>query len=284
MRHRGLYARSGPGLPATAICAPRTRCCICRARAAIRTIGIIRWRPTPRWLHLADGGGGDWEWAARRRDICLGGRVVAWYEQTGLAASRHTGRPDVPGYFSSSWWDSFRSGHLESFNNAMIYRAAGRAAELLARLDGEEPLVAALHALRARARQHFMSVFYDPQTRRMAQWVDVDGVRYGFDSHPHLSAPILCGLVPEALGRQLLLEYLQRLERLSLVPVRAAPGAGAGPPHLHNGWVGKGVEWDGSDAYGAYLNGSLNHKFCYYTLQALYRLGLRRGPTTCSAS
>jgi|GEM_PF-1766780 len=231
------------------------------------------------WLTVA--ATGDWEWAAQRRDVLAhwaGALLSMEYGQTGLAASRHTGRPDVSGYFSSSWWDSFRSGHLESFNNAMIYRAAGRAEELLARLGGEEALVAALHAMRARAREHFISVFYDPQTRRMAQWVDVDGVRYGFDSHPHLSAPILCGLIPEALGRQLLQEYLQRLEQRGFrayqygLPLVLEPV----PPHLHNGWVGKGVERDGSDAYGAYLNGSLNHKFCYYTLQALYRLGLRR--------
>ncbi|MHB1357572.1 MAG: glucosidase family protein, partial [Anaerolineae bacterium] len=231
------------------------------------------------WLTVASTG--DWAWAERRcAEIAHWSEILLSmeYQETGLVASKYSGRAtDSEDFMSCSWWDSIRSGHIESHVDAYCYRTALRSSELLARL-GQTAMAARLGAMAARAREHFMETFYDPQTRRMAQWVDVDGVRYGFDSHPHISAGIMCGLVPQDLARELLMEYLQRLQARSFasyqygLPILLDPI----PARLHNPWMGKGVEPDGSDAVGAYMNGSITHHHTYEILQALYQVGLRR--------
>jgi hypothetical protein len=174
-----------------------------------------------------------------------------------------------------------RSGHLESYVAAFCARAALRAAELLDRV-GEGSTAGKMRAMRQRAQANYWKTFYDPLRRRVAMWVDRRGDRHAFDSFAHLGAAIVCGFAPRNLGRNLLREYLQRVEKSGFthyqygLPIMLEPI----PAIYHNDWFGKGVERDGEDAFGIYQNGSICHFQLYYLFQALYQNGLRHEADT----
>ena len=178
---------------------------------------------------------------------------------------------------TAGWCDSLRSGHLESYVNAHVYRGLGRAADLLERLDDTE-LGASARAMATRLKANFVPTFYDPDSRQIMQWVAHDGRRFGFRSHMHLGAAVALGLVPDDLGRDLLTDYLARLAATGFthyewgLPIFLEPV----PEVCHNGWKGKGVDPDGSDQVGIYMNGSVHAHQTYYILQALYKVGMRR--------
>lgn len=227
------------------------------------------------WLTVASTG--DWDWAEKHREaIAYRARVLLSLEleKTGMIISRkQKGIPGQQG--TAAWFDSIRTGHLEALSVAHGYRSAIRASELLERLN-EKKLSLELKNMAKRARKNFMKFFFNATEKRIAMWVDAEGNRHCFDSHAHLAAPIECGLVPTATARQLLREYLERLNKKSPsreygLPVMLEPI----PADCHNNWKGKGVEKDGSDATGVYQNGSNAHFNCYYILQALYKNGMR---------
>jgi hypothetical protein len=231
------------------------------------------------WLYVASSG--DWAWAERWHDAIryyASALQQREYLDTGLVVSDYSGIPEEEGgYMAACWCDSIRSGHLESYVNAHVYRGLGRAAELLERLH-EEPVAAAARAQAERLKSSFLPTFYDTQARRIMQWVARDGRRFGFDSHMHLGAAVALGLAPDDLGRQLLGEYLARLTASGFthyewgLPIFLDPV----PAVCHNDWKGRGVEPDGSDQVGIYQNGAIQAHQTYYILQALYKTGLRR--------
>jgi hypothetical protein len=107
--------------------------------------------------------------------------------------------------------------------------------------------------------------------------VDTEGHGYEFDSRLHLGAAISCGLVPPKTARSLLAAYLGRLRATGFEEFRYGLPLflDSVPAELHNNWMGRGVEKDGTDQVGVYQNGSITHHQCYELLQALYRTGLR---------
>jgi len=93
----------------------------------------------------------------------------------------------------------------------------------------------------------------------------------------HLGAAITCGLVPEPLAHLLVEAYLRRLEAWGCrsyslgLPIFLRPV----PRACHNSWMGQGIEPDGRDQLGIYMNGALHTHQMYYLLQAMYQTGLR---------
>jgi len=229
------------------------------------------------WLYLASSG--DWRWGERFGDaiVCFCQRLLAQeLGDSGLIYSVYSGIPEEPGYMSCSWCDSIRSGHLESYVNAHAYRTLERAGGMLDRLDHSDT-ANACRAMASRLRASYLPTFLDDDRKEIGQWVARDGRRFSFDSHMHLGAAITCGLVPNLLAHKLLRAYLQRLDRhgaetysLGLpIFLRAVPAV------CHNDWMGQGVEADGRDQLGIYMNGSLHTHQLYYLLQALYQTGFR---------
>jgi hypothetical protein len=229
------------------------------------------------WLYVASSG--DWDWASRWRQ---GLRFYAQallqleHEGSGLVVSDYSGIPEDPGYMSCSWCDSIRSGHLESYVNAHAYRSLLRAADLLERIETED--ACEVRRMVARLKSAFVPTFFDADSLQIMQWVARDGRRFGFHSHMHLGAAVALGLVPDELARRLLRDYLERLHASGFthfewgLPIFLDPI----PAICHNGWMGKGVESDGSDQLGTYMNGGIHAHQTYYILQALYRVGMRR--------
>ncbi|MDA0322990.1 MAG: hypothetical protein O2923_09790 [Verrucomicrobia bacterium] len=233
------------------------------------------------WLYVA--AAGDWDWMRQWRgglqaftDNLLGLEAG----QTGLVAGDFSGRPGDASESElkcSTWCDSIRTGHFDSYNNAHAFRALRRAAELLERLE-DAPRAAAARAMAERLKSSFLSTFLDAHSQQIMMWVDTDGRSYGLRSHMHLGAAVTLGLVPDEQARALLTEYLQRLCASGHthyewgLPIFLDPV----PAHLHNAWKGKGVEPDGTDQAGVYQNGAIHTHQTYYILQALYRVGMRR--------
>jgi hypothetical protein len=229
------------------------------------------------WLYVASAG--DWEWARRWRDgirFYAQALLESEWKNTGLVASSFSGVPEEDGYMGAAWCDSIRSGHLESYVNAATYRSLGRAADLLGRLD-EGALAGQVRTMADRLKASFMGTFFDAASNQIVQWVSRDGRKFGFGSHMHLGAAVALGLVPEAQARDLLRGYLARLAAGGFtrfewgLPIFLDPV----PAVCHNNWKGKGVEPDGTDQIGVYMNGGIHMHQTYFILQALYRTGMR---------
>lgn len=230
------------------------------------------------WLYVASSG--DWDWAEQhRKAIFYYADVLLSLEHngTGLVTSDFSGIPEEKGYMSCSWCDSIRSGHLESYVNAHVFRGLLRLADLVERI-GDRELANRAREMATRLKSHYVPVFLDCDSMQIAMWVARNGKRYGFHSHFHLGAAIALGLVGDELGRDLLTHYLTRLESLNYdkyhwgLPIFLEPV----PAACHNDWMGKGIDPDGSDQSGVYMNGAIHTHQAYYILQALYSVGMRR--------
>lgn len=229
------------------------------------------------WLYLASSG--DWSWGESWQSAlihyckCL---LALEFDGSGLVSSVYSGVPEQDGYMSCSWCDSLRSGHLESYVNSHVYRALLRAGDMLERLD-QKATCAACRSMASRLYTSFVPTFVDDARQEIVQWVARDGRCFSFDSHMHLGAAITCGLVPEPLAHLLVEAYLRRLEAWGCrsyslgLPIVLRPV----PRACHNGWMGQGIEPDGRDQLGIYMNGALHTHQMYYLLQAMYQTGLR---------
>ena len=229
------------------------------------------------WLYVA--ASGDWEWASRvvgRIESTVDDLLSLEHEETGLIRSSYSGIPGSEPFMTASWADSIKSGHLESYVNALSYRSCRRTAELLGRL-GKPERQRSLLELSRRAERSYLRTFLDRRRGRVLQWVDTNGRGYELDSRLHLGAAVSCGLVPPGIARSLLAGYLRRLRATGFDEHRYGLPLFLDlvPAELHNNWKGKGVEKDGSDQLGVYMNGSITHHQCYDLLQALYRTGMR---------
>lgn len=178
----------------------------------------------------------------------------------------------------SNWWDTIGFGYEDAYANALAYHAlillAGVARQV-APGDNEGLFTAA-----AKLKSNYYSTFYNPQTGVLAGWKSKDGKQHDYYFTFVNGVAVSYGLLTETQGKQVMQGILDKMQAVgytnfslglpgNLIPIRREDYV-----HHDHRW-GYGANEDGSDGFQVYENGGATACYSYFTIKALYQLGMR---------
>jgi hypothetical protein len=180
----------------------------------------------------------------------------------------------------ANWWDTIGFGHDDAYANALAYRACTSLASVARKL-GRQSDAATYAAFAARMKQRYYKHFYNPATGLLAGWKSEDGRLHDYCFTFVNSVAICYGLLTQEQGRALMQALLKKMKAVgytdfrlglpgNLIPVRPEDYA-----HHDRRW-GYGKDEEGRDGFQIYENGGATACYAYFTIKALYRLGMRR--------
>ncbi|MDO6429600.1 hypothetical protein Q4E93_03295 [Flavitalea sp. BT771] len=215
-------------------------------------------------------------WAAKMIQTDTNGDGIIEYGHSG-----NTGSWDQkPFQRPANWWDAIGFGHDDAYSNALAYRAAGLLAEVAALL-GETSDQNELTAFAEKLKAGYFNHFYNADTGVLAGWRSADGQLHDYYFTFVNGVAVCYGLLTPEQGRQVMQRIVQKMKEVgfsnfkmglpgNLIPVPPADYV------AHEKHWGHGDKPDGSDAFQIYENGGATGCYAYFTIKALYELGLRK--------
>ena len=177
--------------------------------------------------------------------------------------------------FGDTGWDTYSSGHKNTYVNALCYRAFCGLAELERRLDRHEQGLD--YDRRASAiKGAFRSTFYNPETGWLGWWRSEDGFLHDVYSDVPTSMAIVYELIDPDDGRVMLDAYWAELQSTGFDRYDLGIPLNARPVHRDDQYGDHGgSKADGSDTFGKYLNGGCCVSNTSWFLVANYIVGRR---------
>lgn len=173
----------------------------------------------------------------------------------------------------SNWWDTIGFGHDDAYSNILAYRAIKLLSEVAVMLNRK-----ADHEyfteLGAKLRSAFYPAFYNPATGVLAGWRSKDGQLHDYYFLFVNSMAITYDLVDAATGVQLMNALLKKMEEVGYdhfdfgLPGNLIPITDKDYTHHDPRW--------GYQKFQVYENGGATGCYAYYTIKALFKLGMRK--------
>jgi hypothetical protein len=214
-------------------------------------------------------------WATKMIQTDTNGDGIIEYGHSGNTGSWN----QRPFQRPSNWWDAIGFGHDDAYSNALAYRATVLLAEV-AGLIGETDDEHELSAFAAKLKANYFDHFYNADTGVLAGWRSADGQLHDYYFTFVNGVAVCYGLLTREQGLQVMQRILQKMKQVgytnfkmglpgNLIPVPPADYV------AHEKHWGHGDKPDGSDAFQIYENGGATGCYAYFTIKALYDLGLR---------
>jgi hypothetical protein len=179
----------------------------------------------------------------------------------------------------ANWWDTIGFGHEDAYSNALAYRALvllGQVAERTGRQEDAKRFRTAARKLKAA----YLPAFLNPKTGWLAGWRSADGKLHDYSFLFVNGVAITYGVVDRRQGREIMARLVKEIDRVgytrfdlglpgNLVPVRLEDYV-----HLSQD-VGGGKREDNADAFQIYENGGATAAHAFWTIEALYKVGLK---------
>ncbi len=240
-------------------------------------------------------GTGDWDWAKANyaglkgwaeemlstdRDgkgliqYCLSGNSGTWKAYWDRAQERKTGSVR-----SANWWDIIGFGHEDAYSNALAYRALVLLRQVAERTGHAED-AKRFRAAGAKLKAAYLPAFFNPKTGWLAGWRSADGKLHDYSFLFVNGVAITYGVVDRRQGRQIMARLVKEIDRVgykrfdlglpgNLVPVRLEDYLELS----HD--VGGGKRADNLDGFQIYENGGATPAHAFWTIEALYKVGLK---------
>lgn len=199
---------------------------------------------------------------------CIGGNSGTW--QDGFPRIR-----------PSNWWDTIGFGYEDAYANALTYRAL-RDMVMLARKVGKSADAMRYSDNADKLRDAFYNRFYDSTTGVLGGWRSADGQLHDYYFLWVNGIAIHYGLVPKPQAKAIMDKLLAKMKEVGYDKFNMGlPGNLITVPlrdYVHrtpDARYGGGVRPDNSDGFQNYENGGATGSFAFFTLAALYDLGLR---------
>ena len=178
----------------------------------------------------------------------------------------------------SNWWDTIGFGHEDAYSNAIAHRALRLMAELATWLEkpaDAENFTAAADRLKA----SYLPELFNPETGLIAGWKSADGKLHDYQFTFINGMAVSLGLVEGDAAKKLMTTLMEKISAAgysrfdlglpgNLVPVAKADYVD------HDPRFGGGVQADGSDGFQTYINGGATACHTYWTIHALYQVGM----------
>jgi hypothetical protein len=215
-------------------------------------------------------------WADKMMQADTNGDGIIEYGHTG-----NTGSWDQkPFQRPSNWWDAIGFGHDDAYSNALAYRAVTLLAEV-AFAVGETDDSKELSAFAGKLKANYFKHFYNADTGVLAGWRSADGKLHDYYFTFVNGVAVCYGLLTVEQGLQIMQRMLQKMNEVGYTNFKSGlPGNLIPVPPAdyvaHEKRWGHGDKPDGSDAFQIYENGGATGCYAYFTIKALYDLGMRK--------
>ena len=170
-------------------------------------------------------------------------------------------------------------GHEDAYSNALAYRALvllGQVAERTGHADDAQRFRTAARKLKAA----YLPAFFNPKTGWLAGWRSADGKLHDYSFLFVNGVAITYGVVDRKQGREIMARLMKEIDRVgytrfdlglpgNLVPVRLEDYVEL----KHD--VGGGKREDNADGFQIYENGGATPAHAFWTIEALYKVGLK---------
>lgn len=216
------------------------------------------------------------EWATKMIAADTNNNGLIEYGYSGDADSWN----DKPFHRPANWWDTIGFGFEDAYSNALAYRAC----VLLAQVAGIVKNKADrqyFNAFAQKLKSNYYKTFYNPATGVLAWWKSKDGKLHDYYFLFVNGVAITYGLIDEKEGRAIMHTLLHKMKAVgytdfklglpgNLIPVRREDYV-----HHLKRW-GYGANEDGFDGFQIYENGGATGCYAWFTIKALYTLGMRK--------
>ncbi len=207
-------------------------------------------------------------------EYCLSGNSGSWSANWERAQAQKTSP-----LRSANWWDTIGFGHEDAYANALAYRALVLLGQVAGRTDHAEDASWFRTAAR-RLKTAYLPAFLNPKTGWLGGWRSADGKLHDYSFLFVNGAAITYGVVDRPQGREIMTRLMKEIERVgyarfdlglpgNLVPVRREDYVDLNPA------VGGGKREDNADGFQIYENGGATPAHAFWTMEALYKVGLK---------
>jgi hypothetical protein len=205
-------------------------------------------------------------WATAMMATDRNGDGIIEYGHSGNAGS-WTGTFKRP----ANWWDTIGFGHDDAYSNMLAYRACTLLASVAALINKkeEQDLFARFATT---LKSNFYPHFYNPATGILGGWRSKDGQLHDYYFLFVNSMAITYDLVDAATGTRLMQTLLQKMKEVGYtrfdlgLPGNLIPVSDEDYTHHDPRW--------GYQRFQVYENGGATGCYAYFTLQALFKLGM----------
>lgn len=173
----------------------------------------------------------------------------------------------------ANWWDTIGFGHDDAYSNILAYRACTLLASVASLLHKKEEQDL-FTGFATKLKSNFYSRFYNPATGILGGWRSKDGQLHDYYFLFVNSMAITYDLVDAATGSRIMRALLQKMKEVGYtrfdlgLPGNLIPIADEDYTHHDPRW--------GYQRFQVYENGGATGCYAYFTVQALFKLGMRR--------
>lgn len=180
----------------------------------------------------------------------------------------------------ANWWDTIGFGHDDAYSNALAYRACTLLSEVTTSINnsGDSKYYA---SFASKLKSNYFKDFYNPNTGVLGGWRSEDGKLHDYYFTFVNSIAICYGLIEEGQAKRIMNTLLAKMKEVgftdfrlglpgNLIPIRREDYTDIDKRY------GYGEKEDGSDGFQIYENGGATGCYVYFTLHALFKLGMRK--------
>jgi hypothetical protein len=173
----------------------------------------------------------------------------------------------------ANWWDTIGFGYDDAYSNALAYRACILMADVSQMLEKYED-VQYFTSFSTKLRDNYFSRFYNPDTGVLAGWKSDDGRLHDYYFTFVNSVAICCGLLDDNQARPIMNRILSKMKEVGFTDFRLGLPGNLIPVPKED-YTDRDKRF-GYDAFQVYENGGATGCYAYYTIHALYKLGMQK--------
>jgi len=173
----------------------------------------------------------------------------------------------------ANWWDTIGFGHDDAYSNALAYRACTLLSKVAAILNnsGDSHYY---DAFAKKLKSNYFSRFFNPDTGVLGGWRSADGELHDYYFTFVNGIAICYGLIEDNNAKSIMQRLLEKMKEVGYTNFKLGlPGNLI--PVADKDYADKNPRW-GYQNFQAYENGGASGCYVYYTINALYKLKMRK--------
>ncbi len=172
----------------------------------------------------------------------------------------------------ANWWDTIGFGHDDAYSNALAYRSLILLSDVSGFL-GKDDDKNYFTGRAIKLKQNYYNNFFNPRTGVLAGWRSADGHLHDYYFLFVNSVAICYDLVEYSDARKIMVNLLKKMREVGFTDFKLGlPGNLI--PIADEDYTEKNSRW-GYQNFQVYENGGATGCYAYYTIKALYKLGLK---------
>ena len=173
----------------------------------------------------------------------------------------------------ANWWDTIGFGHDDAFSNALAFRACMLLVKVATFLNEGDDM-SNFEAFAKKLKGNYYTKFYNPLTGVLGGWRSKDGILHDYYFTFVNSIAISYGLIEKEDAKQIMIALYKKMKEVGYSDFRLGlPGNLI--PVADEDYVHKDKRF-GYQNFQVYENGGATGCYVYYTIHALYQVGLKK--------